>query len=106
MSIKIPDEINQTVYIQLGVGKYNKNELYFSEDDPGDDINSSSDWATIKIGESELSAEVTIDRKEVVTKLVSALNKEKEEILARHHMEQKEIDDRIQNLLAIEYHGD
>jgi len=100
-TIKIPAEIEKTIYVAYGLGRYNQGDISFRDYQPKD---RSKGWEEVEIASQKVKIKIPKGtaingRKE----LVRAYQKQKDKILAQAHVEAAKIEDEIQRLLAIEY---
>lgn len=100
-TIKIPKQITTQIYVTLGIGRWNSGNIsindYFVEDD---DIEFAKLLLTTTEITIDLPQDIDVDAK---GKFISILEKKKEGLQASFHMQIKEVQDQIDNLLAIEY---
>lgn len=104
-NIKIPSMVEEAIYVCLCIDsewEHNIGRITVSTHNYSNP-KWSSDEKHVLLTKKKLKIKipkVTIDFK---GELVDKLEKQKEDELARHHMQMKEFQDKIDNLLAIEY---
>lgn len=94
----LPASITRTLFICYGMGRYNAGRIEINDFD-----HSGSDgFERIPLCQHEVT--ITIPKPDdIKAKAVEVLEEQKRGMLARHHHELKAVQDKIDNLLAIEY---
>ena len=104
MTIDVPKSVIKTVFFFYN-SKANSFEVTFFNYESW----SKDEWGHyIKVGEKEIEfhfPNVNLTEADIARIMFDKLYDQKEETLARHHMEIKEIDEKISNFLCIEFGG-
>lgn len=94
---KLPKTAKQEIFILLSIGGHFAGALHFADYD-------SSDYDENKILLGTQNVKFNIPQNvDIKGKAIEGLEDQKSKLLARHHMELKGVQDKIDNLLAIEY---
>ena len=101
--IIIPEEITLPLFVCLSLADYNFNKILLSAFDPRE-YSSNSDERILLV-ETEITVKLPQDI-DVKGRLLGSLEKKKSGIQAEYHMRLKEVQDKIDNLLAIEHQGE
>ena len=95
---KLPEELTRKLYVSYGMGRFNAGRISISQHG-----NASSDgFECIPLAEMEVTFKLSVDC-DLKTKAVRVLEKKKDDIKAEYHMKLKEVQDKIDHLLAIEF---
>lgn len=95
--IEIPEQVKKTLYVTIGVGQWNYNDVDISSNN----FTGSDGFERVNL----TSIEVTIDIPkgiDVKSELIAILEDQKASIQSEFHMQLKNVQDKIDNLLAIE----
>ncbi len=100
--ITIPKSLNATLYITIGVGKYNFNRMRVE-----DFISTGMEgYEEVLLKQQEITIDlsgISMDENAVKEKIVTLLKERQEQIKADSHMKIKDIQEKIDQLRAIEY---
>lgn len=94
---KLPETVEQEMFIVLNVGGYAAGSLVFADYDA-----SKYDKDQILIAKQNVTFNIP-QNIDVKGQVIASLEEEKEKIQAETHMKLKAVQDKIDNLLAIEY---
>lgn len=98
---ELPKEITRTVYLHYKIGGYFAGQINIWDWDKPTDSDS------IVICGAEVTVKIpNINKKTLKKKAIETLEQEKEKIMAENHQRLKVVQDKIDNLLAIEYQPD
>ena len=99
--VDIPEQLQRTLYVVYGTGKYNKGQINIQEYKPNSNV---TGFEGMLLKEFEVEIDLPkLSTDMVVKEQVNSLKKEKENLMAEHHMKIQKIDDEINQLLAITY---
>ncbi len=102
--IKLPQSIEKTLYITIGVGRYNFNEIMISEWDSSPYASEGSEKVLLKEQAITLDlSDAELTETKIKQDLVDQLKEQLKKIRAESHQKEKAIQDRIDSLLTIEY---
>lgn len=96
---KLPSEVSRTLYISFGIGRYNAGRIVIDDTPP----RNGEDFAAILLTKKEVVFELPPVKVDIKGKLLEVLQEEKRKIVADNHMRLKAIEDKIANVLAIEF---
>lgn len=94
---KLPKTVTKEMFVTLRVSGYAAGDIQFWDCNVA---NSGEDFILLTTKKMTVKIPQNID---VKGRVIEGLEAEKDKIQARHHMELKDIQDKIDNLLAIEY---
>ncbi len=98
----LPESIEVEIFLSLGVGKYNYGEL--SARDYEKKSSSGENWEEVNLGSQIVTLTIPkFGKGEIRDQLLEQLNDEKQKKMAEHEMAMRNIQERINNLLLIEY---
>ncbi len=102
--IKIPKTITKKLFITVGVDSWNSNQISILDFDRTK-LSKEVEYVLLKTQEVtfDLSDAEFSDENSIKKEIVKGLEEKKAKIKAETHMKIKEIQDKIDNLLAIEY---
>lgn len=103
-TIELPEKITKKIYVKVGIGRYNTGNISIWDtkvmDDPCDDFGS----VTILETQVEIDlSDADLSDANIKNIMISTLEKQKQELMAKCNVEVNKIEDRIRNLLSIEY---
>jgi hypothetical protein len=98
---EIPQKITRTVWLAYGIGATNGGRLFVDSF-----IHHTGESASLVLEERVLEFTVKLDAVNIRGKLISNLEEERETVLAENHMRLKTVQDKIDQILAIEYKPD
>lgn len=102
--IVIPKTVTKEMFICVGIGKWTFNEISITAFDHSE--NCSEGWEYVFLKKQTMTVDLSgieIDDNGVKKEMVKKLEEKKKELKADLYMKIKEIQDKIDNLLAIEY---
>lgn len=103
--IKLPKTVTKTLYVSIGVGEFNFNNIKIKDFKSPEDITPS--WADILLKTQEITIDLSDseikDESGIKSEIVKQLKKSQEKIKADSHVQIKNLQDRIDNLLAIDF---
>jgi len=100
MTFKLPKEKTETLYVAYNFAYHPDGSLAVFSFDP--EVGSSDDW--IVVAEKEVT--IKIPPVDLIPVMVSRLEEIKKKAQADHEVAMTDIKTKIDNLLAIEYHGE
>tara|TARA_R110000772_G_scaffold231299_1_gene342009 strand:- start:44 stop:370 length:327 start_codon:yes stop_codon:yes gene_type:complete len=98
--IEIPAKITKNMYVSVGIGRFTYGAIRVSDDSP---IDTDPDFARVLLTEFELEIDIPKTDLDFKKELVAILENKKTGIKAKYHMKLKEVQEEIDNLLAIEH---
>lgn len=97
---ELPEAITKDLYITLGLGDYNNGDISISDIDRAK--YTSEGFESVLLVKTSISVEIPKDI-DVKAKLIAVLEKQKSGIQAEYHIKLTNVQDKIDNLLAIEH---
>ena len=94
----LPASITRTIYVGYGIGKYNAKTIVVSDSELD-----SENFATVRLLKMDMTFELPASEVDIKGKMLTVLENEKQNILAENHSRLKEVQEKIDRLLAIEY---
>lgn len=94
----LPTSITRTLYVSYGMGRYNAGQIEINEYSH----KGSDGFERIPLCQHEVSIEIP-QPGDIKAKAVEVLEEQKRDLLAKQHQELKAVQDKIDNLLAIEF---
>ena len=105
--IHIPQTIEKEVFVLLGVGEYNFNEILVSDWDSSPYASEGNEKVLLKKQKVLLDlSDSEITETKIKQELVAQLREQLKNAKAAAHQKEKAIQEKIDNLLAIEYKPD
>ncbi len=102
--IKVPKTVTKTLYIYIGVDGYNFNDISVADYSR---VGFSSEMESVLLKTQEVTFDLSdaesIDDSAIKGEIVKQLKEQQKEIKAETHMKIKDLQDKIDNLLAIEF---
>lgn len=99
--LKIPKQKTLELFILIGIKAWNFNKINLSDYDHSDTLfDREPDWACLGKTKIKINIPQGVD---VRGQMLEKLEKLKKKTLAKHHKELKEVQDKIDSLMAIEY---
>lgn len=99
-ALKLPKSIQKKLYITYGLGQFIEGQISVSEYPPR---NQRDGWECVLLGEQDVTFKINPPRQNIKQKALDALEEQKREVLAENHMRLKRVQEKIDQLLAIEY---
>jgi hypothetical protein len=95
---ELPTSVTRTLWISYGMGKWNAGQIEIN-----DYVSKSSDgFEKIPLCQHEVTIQIP-QPDDIKAKAVEVLEEQKRDLQARHHQELKAVQEKIDNLLAIEF---
>jgi hypothetical protein len=99
---KLPTSITRTVYVCYGIGKYNSGRISI-EDRPA---HASEEFGRVLLTQHKMTFKIPRCKIDIKSKMLEILEEEKRKVIADNHMRLKAVEDKISNILAIEYQSE
>lgn len=103
-TIELPEKITKNIYVTVGIGRYNTGDISVLDikgvDDPCGDL------GLVTILETQVEIDLSgadLSDANIKNIMISTLEKQKKDLMAKCNVEVNKIEDRIKNLLSIEY---
>ena len=94
----LPTSVTRTLHISYGMGRWNAGQIEISEYG----CRGNDGFERIPLCEHEVTVAIP-KPDDIKAKAVEVLEEQKRDLLAKHHQELKTVQDKIDNLLAIEF---
>lgn len=95
---ELPEEITRTIFIGYGIGKYNAGMIVLEDKEL-----EGEDFATVRLVSKKMTFKLPKVEIDIKGKMLKVLEEEKKKIMAENHQRLQEVQERIDQLLAIEY---
>src|SRR5882724_2937789 len=99
---EIPQEITRDIFLYYGVGRYVQGEISI-DDYERDEGTGDEDWGRVLLARHEMTFSIPTCIVDLKAKKLEILNVKKQNILAENHKRLKDVQDKIDALLSIDF---